>query len=197
MVFPNHLDMFAPADNLLPTKNAYLALEQTSPERHEYVAGQVYAMAGGSEEHDLIAGNFYSRLRAHLRGSDCRVFSGNMKIHIPALDIFYHPDLSVTCDPNDRERYFKERPKLLVEVLSPGTERIDRNEKLINYRQLTSLEEYLLVSQTAPWVGVYRRDGSGHWVNEIVQGQGHLTLESVGLTMTLVEVYEDTAISAW
>jgi Uma2 family endonuclease len=182
---------------LLPTKNAYLALEQTSPERHEYVAGQVYAMAGGSEEHDLIAGNFYSRLRAHLRGSDCRVFSGNMKIHIPALDIFYYPDLSVTCDPNDRERYFKERPKLLVEVLSPGTERIDRNEKLINYRQLPSLEEYLLVSQTAPWVGVYRRHGSGHWASETVQGQGQLTLESVGLTMTLAEVYEDTAISAW
>jgi Uma2 family endonuclease len=120
-----------------------------------------------------------------------------MKIHIPVLDIFYYPDLSVTCDPNDRERYFKERPKLLVEVLSPSTERIDRNEKLINYRQLPSLEEYLLVSQTAPWVGVYRRDVSGHWASETVQTQGHLTLESVGLTMTLAEVYEDTAISAW
>jgi Uma2 family endonuclease len=84
-----------------------------------------------------------------------------------------------------------------VEVLSPSTERIDRNEKLINYRQLPSLEEYLLVSQTAPWVGVYRRDVSGHWASETVQTQGHLTLESVGLTMTLAEVYEDTAISAW
>lgn len=148
-------------------------------------------MAGGSEEHDLIAGNFYTRLRAHLRDSDCRVLSGNMKIHIGALDIFYYPDVSMTCDPADTERYFKERPKLLVEVLSPGTERIDRNEKLMNYRQLESLEEYVLVSQTAPRVEVYRRDGSGNWASEIIQADALLTLESVGLTMTMAEVYEE------
>jgi len=186
--------MFSPADNPPLTKEAYLALEQTSLERHEYVAGQVYAMAGGSEEHDLIAGNFYTRLRAHLRGSDCRVFSGNMKIHIAALDIFYYPDVSVTCDPADTERYFKEHPKLLVEVLSPGTERIDRNEKLMNYRQLSSLEEYVLVSQTAAVVEVYRRDGAGNWVSETIKANDSLTLESVGLTLTMAEVYEEVAV---
>ena len=183
--------MIAAADNHPLTKQAYLALEHSSPERHEYVAGQVYAMAGGSEEHDLIAGNFYTRLRAHLRGTDCRVFSGNMKIHIAALDIFYYPDLSVTCDPTDAERYFKERPKLLVQVLSPGTERIDRSEKLINSRQLESLQEYVLVSQIAAVVEVYRREANGSWGREVLKDNSPLRLESVGLTMAMADIYED------
>lgn len=177
------------------TPTSYLAFEQTSAERHEYVAGQVYAMAGGSEEHDLIAGNFYTQLRAHLRGTRCRVFSGNMKIHIARLDIFYYPDVSVTYDPTDTERYFKAHPKLLVEVLSPGTERIDRNEKLLNYRQLESLEEYVLVSQTAKKVEVYRRDTSGHWTVETCGEKDPLILTSVGFTLTMDDIYEDVELS--
>jgi Uma2 family endonuclease len=186
--------MVASAEHSWLTINAYLTLEQTSLERHEYVAGQVYAMAGGSEEHDLIAGNFYTRLRSHLRGQGCRVFSGNMKIYIAKLDIFYYPDLSVICDPADTERYFKERPQLLIEVLSPSTARIDRNEKLINYRQIESLEEYVLVSQTEAMVEVYRRGAAGAWVSEVLKGDGAVRLTSVGLTLTLAEIYEDVIL---
>lgn len=188
--------MYASPENPVLTAAAYLTFEQASLERHEYVAGQVYAMAGGSEEHDLIAGNFYTQLRGHLRGTDCRVFSGNMKVYIANLDIFYYPDVSVTCDPTDTERYFKERPKLLIEVLSPGTERIDRNEKLINYRQLNSLEEYVLVSQTAKKVAVYRRDPLGNWTIETLDNDDQLKLTSVGLTMSMNDIYEDVEFSA-
>ncbi|PSN17545.1 hypothetical protein C7271_17170 [filamentous cyanobacterium CCP5] len=187
--------MFASAEHPFLTVDEYLTLEQTSLERHEYVAGQAYAMAGGSEEHDLIAGNIYMRLRSHLRGTEYRVFSGNMKIRIAEPDIFYYPDVSVTCDPGDREKYFKERPTLLVEVLFPGTARIDRNEKLMNYRQLDSLQEYLLVSQTEPAVEMYRRDAAGLWQGELFKAEGPLFLKSVELTLSLSEIYEDLAFS--
>lgn len=183
--------MYASTETSDLTAAAYLTFEQTSLERHEYVAGQVYAMAGGSEAHDLIAGNFYTQLRRHLRGTGCRAFSGNMKVYIETLDIFYYPNVSVTCDPKDTERYFKAHPKLLIEVLSPGTERIDRNEKLINYRRLASLEEYVLVSQTAKKVEVYRRDAAGHWTTQTLVNEGQLTLASVDLTMSMDDIYED------
>ncbi len=187
--------MFASVQTYALTVEDYLALEQTSPDRHEYVAGQVYSMAEGSEEHDLIAGNVYTRLRAYLRGQGCRVFSGNMRIYIEELDVFYYPDVSVVCDPADTGKYFKKRPKLLVEVLSPGTERIDRNAKLINYHQLISLEEYVLISQTQAMVEVYRRNATGDWQREVIEGDRRLTLESVGLTLTLADVYDEVILA--
>ncbi|NJL46671.1 MAG: Uma2 family endonuclease [Leptolyngbyaceae cyanobacterium SM2_5_2] len=187
--------MVASVQNSALTVEDYLVLEQTSLNRHEYVAGQIYCMAGGSEEHDLIAGNVYTRLRAHLRGQGCRVFSGNMKIYIQELDTFYYPDVSVVCDPADTGKYFKKHPKLLVEVLSPGTERIDRNEKLMNYRQIASLEEYVLISQTQLVVEIYRRNSAGAWQGEVIEGDGNLTLASLGLTLSLADIYDEVTLA--
>ncbi len=122
--------------------DAYLEGEETSEIRHEYIGGQVYAMSGGSEAHNLICGNLYSAMRHHLRGSPCKVFMADMKLrlNIAEDDIFYYPDLLVTCDPSDNERYFKTQPSVLVEVLSPSTERLDRREKFLSYIALPSLE---------------------------------------------------------
>jgi Uma2 family endonuclease len=176
------------------TVSEYLQLELESEIRHEYIAGEVYAMAGASEEHDLICGNIYVKLRQHLRGSGCRVFSSDMKVKIEELDIFYYPDISVSCDDGDREKYFKKSPCLLVEVLSNGTKRTDKHEKLVNYLEIQSLQEYVLVSQDRVKVEVYRQDDNGNW-NATVLGEGDvLSLESVGLKMTVGEVYEDVEI---
>ncbi|MEB3829117.1 Uma2 family endonuclease [Phormidium sp. CCY1219] len=172
----------------------YLNLEQHSNLRHEYIAGQVYAMSGGSEAHDLISVNLLTRLRTHLRGSGCRVFSGNMKVKIESLDLFYYPDVSVTCDLQDREKYFKTRPCSIVEVLSPNTERVDRHEKWNNYRQLDSLQEYVLVSQTEMKVEIYRRGDRGDWTREIFGPADTIQFAAVGLEMTVAEIYEEVEL---
>lgn len=172
------------------TVEDYLIAEANSPIRHEYMGGYVFAMAGASEEHNIIAGNLYASLRPHLRGSSCRVFMSDMKVKIQD-DIFYYPDLLVTCNREDNHRYFKTQPNLIIEVLSESTETTDRREKLMNYQTLESLKEYVLISQNQMQVEVYRQDTSGNWTVQILGKDNDLTLESVGLTVTMAQIYED------
>lgn len=123
--------------------NEYLALEQQSPTRHEYRQGLVYAMAGGSDNHDRIAFNLLSLIDRHLGNSDCRFHSGNVKVNY-ADNFYYYPDAFVTCDPRDRlDRQIKRYPKLIVEVLSPSTQAFDCGEKFEDCKQLDSLLEYV------------------------------------------------------
>ena len=177
------------------TVEEYIQLEQTSESRHEYLGGQVFAMSGGSKEHNLIGGNIYSRLRSHLRGGSCSVFMADMKVRIELANqnksIFYYPDVIVSCDSQDTERFFLNYPCLIIEVLSPSTETIDRREKLVNYRTLKSLQEYVLVSQDEIKVEVYRQDSQGNWLIQILGKDEQLTLDSIGLNLTMADIYED------
>jgi Uma2 family endonuclease len=189
--------MSLPAQVVDLTVEEYLAGEKVSDIRHEYIAGQVFAMAGASEAHNLIAGNVHSRLRAHLRGTQCRAFISDMKVRIEAADTFYYPDVAVTCDPEDKEAYFKTRPCLIVEVLSPHTAVTDRREKRLAYRKLKSLREYVLISQDEMLIEVYRRNAQGRWEIEKLGPHDELRFESlpVGvLTMTMREIYEDVSL---
>ena len=178
--------------NLL-TAEEYLEFEQDGEIRHEYVAGQIFAMAGASEAHNLIVGNIFALLRPHLRGGSCRAFVSDMKVKVKAqkADIFYYPDLLVTCEPNDREKYFKTSPNLIVEVLSNSTETTDKREKRLNYQSLESLQEYVLVSQDEIRVEIYRKDDRGNWTVETLGKDDNLQLDSVGLTLTMADIYED------
>lgn len=178
--------------NLL-TVEEYLKSEQDTEIRHEYVAGQVYAMAGASEAHNLIVGNIFALLRPHLRGSSCRAFVSDMKVKVKAqkVDIFYYPNLLVTCDPNDNKKYFKTNPNLIVEVLSDSTEATDRREKRINYQTIESLQEYVLISQDKIKVEIYRKDNNGNWRVETLGKDDKLSLHSVDLTLTMADIYED------
>ena len=175
------------------TVEEYLDLEQDAEIRHEYVAGQIYGMAGASEAHNLVVGNIFALLRPHLRGSSCRGFVSDMKVKVKMqqADIFYYPDLLVTCDPNDNKKYFKTSPNLIVEVLSNSTETTDRREKRLNYQSLNSLQEYVLVSQDEIKVEVYRRDKNNNWTVETLAKNDNLELNSVGLTLTMADIYED------
>ncbi|MBR8828411.1 MAG: Uma2 family endonuclease [Gomphosphaeria aponina SAG 52.96 = DSM 107014] len=173
------------------TPDEYLKLELERDFRHEYIAGQVYAMSGTSEEHNIIAGNIYMKLRNHLQGKGCKVFMSDMKARIESLDIFYYPDILVTCNPEDRGKYFKNKPCLIVEVISPSTARTDRNEKLYNYGEIESLQEYVLVSQDQMRVEIYRKNNQGDWLREIINNEGVINIESVGLEITMAEIYED------
>ncbi|MFN5990246.1 MAG: Uma2 family endonuclease [Dolichospermum sp.] len=174
----------------------YLELEQTSDIRHEYFAGEVFAMAGGSKEHNIITLNIASRLRSRLRGSSCNVFMSDMKVRINLANenqtIFYYPDVIVSCDTEDQDRYFLNYPCLIIEVLSPSTETIDRREKLLNYRSLASLKEYVLISQDQVKVEVYRQDEKRNWtIQTLINRDDKLHLDSVGLILEMTDIYED------
>lgn len=173
--------------------NEYLNLELDAEIRHEYVAGQIYAIADASEAHNLIVGNIFALLRPHLRGSSCRTFFSDMKVKVKTqqADIFYYPDLLVTCDSNDNQKYFKTSPSLVVEVLSDSTKTIDKREKRINYQSLDSLQEYVLVSQDEIKVEIYRRDNDNNWTVETLDENDTLILDSVGLALSMTDIYED------
>jgi Uma2 family endonuclease len=137
----------------------YLRGELHSEVRHEFIDGQIYAMVGASRRHGLIALNLASLLRPRLRGTPCQLFVADMKVRlrIAGEEVFYYPDLVLSCDPEDREDYFVSRPCLIIEVLSEATERIDRREKMLAYQTIPTFNEYLLVAQDLPRVEVYRR----------------------------------------
>jgi Uma2 family endonuclease len=172
----------------------YLEGEQVGDVKHEYIAGQVYAMAGTSLEHNQLALNVASWLRRRLRGGRCRTFISDVKVRIDPIGTFYYPDVVVTCEEEGKARYYISRPCLIVEVLSPSTEVIDRREKLLTCRQLDSLREYVLIAQDERRIEVYRRDDAGEWGQEILGPNADLRFESLpggALSMTMDEVYED------
>lgn len=172
----------------------YLHGELSSEIRHEYVDGEVYAMAGAGEAHNLIAGNIFAKLRDFARGGPCRVFISDMKLHVQTWKAYYYPDILVTCDPTDNHSHFKERPSLVVEVLSPNTESTDRREKMLAYRTLSSLKEYVLVATDKRQVEIYRRDEHDEWQLAAVSPDGPLLLESVDASLTLDDIYEDVKL---
>jgi Uma2 family endonuclease len=171
--------------------NEYIQGEQLSDVRHEYISGKVYAMAGGSEAHNVLSGNLYAAIRHHFSGKPCKVFMADMKLRLQIADddIFYYPDLLVTCDPSDSEKYYKTQPVVLVEVLSPSTERLDRREKFLSYQRLPSLQEYVLVDQEKMLVTRFRKDNE--WKPEHLAQGDSLTLPSIDFELSLTDIYED------
>jgi Uma2 family endonuclease len=171
----------------------YLEGEQGSDIRHEYVAGQVFAMAGAGEKHNRIAGNLFFHLRAAARGKECGVFISDMKVRVEQNNAYYYPDVMVTCDPQDTESLHKRLPCLIVEVLSPATEAIDRREKLIAYRTLPSLRYYLLVSQEKRQVEYYTRDTDNRWLIAVIEDNGSLEIfcNDLKVNFSLDDIYED------
>lgn len=173
----------------------YLEKESNSELRHEYLGGQIFAMVGGSKAHNIITLNIASRLRSQLRGGACDVFMSDMKVKLRAANqnktIFYYPDVVVTCSPDDRDNYLVNYPCVIFEVLSPSTEVSDRREKLVNYQTIGSLQEYVLVSQDEIKVEVYRQDLQENWTKEILGSEDKLVLNSVNLSLTMTDIYED------
>jgi Uma2 family endonuclease len=175
----------------------YLAGEPISEFRHEYIGGEIHAMAGASEEHNAISLNLATALQSHLKGRRCRAFIHDMKVRLQIAgdDVFYYPDVMVACDPRDTDRYFKRFPTVIVEVLSPETERTDRREKFLSYQQIETLEEYVLVAQDKSEVTVFRR--ANQWRPEIVrQASDSLTLSSLEFSLALVDLYDGVNLSA-
>jgi len=174
----------------------YLRLEEDAGSKHEFLAGQVWAMAGGTPEHARIAGNVLTLLNIQLSGRKCSVFPSDLRIRVKATGLGTYPDVSVICghvelDPDDRQRHTAVNPKVLVEVLSPSTEAYDRGDKLAQYKQIATLEEIVLIAHDRRAIQVVRREADGTW-SQHVAGDGELAqLASIACGLPVAEVYRD------
>ena len=181
--------MVALPDRLLMTAAEYLTWEPTQEERYEYWDGEVVAMSGGTRNHNRISGNFFRILDDALLNRSCDVYIADVKVQVEPGQKYFYPDVVVTCDERDDNTQFVQFPCLIIEVLSPSTEAIDRGIKFARYRQFTSLQEYVLVQADRYHVEVFRRNDRGQWVLSEYNLEDRLLLESINIEITISELY--------
>lgn len=172
----------------------YLVLERGSDVRHEYLRGEIFAMAGGTPEHAALGAALTIALGNALRGRPCRVFSGDLRVRVPDTDLATYPDVSVVCEqllhPDD-DPHAVTNPALLVEVLSDSTEAYDRGDKAAHYRRIPSLKAYLLVAQSKPRLELYTRNDAGRWeLTEAGPGE-KLAVAPLNIELAVDEIYAD------
>lgn len=172
----------------------YLAAEAASQLRHEYRHGHVYAMSGGTLAHDLIANAVRAALAAHLTTGPCMVLGPDVRLRVSPT-IYYYPDAMVICQ-EDLELTASEieTPRLIIEVLSESTERMDRGEKFADYQTIAALEEYVLVNSRQRSVERFRRAERGLWIYQRYDPDSAITLESVDLSLPLAAIYRRTRL---
>ena len=176
----------------LPTMTVeeYFRFEKASPVKYEYVAREVYAMAGATVRHDRIATNILVRLSLAARPGPCDVFSSDMRVEV-ARDRYYHPDVTVVCTPVAESDIVARNPCVVVEVTSPSTARIDRGEKLDAYRSMATLQSYLIVDHRRRRVERHWRETLGsEWRREEIVGDGRVRVPCLDIELTLDEIYE-------
>ncbi len=173
------------------TEQAYLEGEKIADEKHEYVNGKVYAMAGTSKRHNRITVNIVRALPLQRQdGTPCSVYNSDVKVRAEKVNSYYYPDVIVDCMQDDTDDYYLETPCLIVEVTSKSTEWKDYAEKLIAYQKLASLQVYLIVAQDQPLVTQYYRDAEGGWrVARFDQLDQALTLPCPEMALSLVDIY--------
>ena len=176
------------------TPDDYLAKEQIGVVRHEFVNGAVYAMSGASAAHNLIRGNASAYLLGNVP-EPCFVFSAEMKLQVKTNEEerYYYPDVFVSCDPSDSASHIGRSAVLVIEVLSPTTERIDRTEKFEAYARKAELLEYGLLSQEAMELELFRRRTK--WQRELFLADDVVTFESIGVTTNVSQFYRRVAIA--
>jgi len=175
------------------TSEEYLEYERASETKSEYFNGEIFAMAGATLEHNQITLNIASSLRTELRDRPCQAFTSDMRVKVGATGLYTYPDVVVACGDIQLEDYRRDtllNPVLIVEVLSKSTAHYDRGEKFAQYRRLDTLQEYLLVSQDRCRVERFVRRGDEWMLTEFNDLQGALSLESVGCTLRLADVYD-------
>lgn len=180
-----------PVQRRLMSLDEYLAFEEQSSIKHEYVAGEVYAMSGVTTRHNLITLNLTRGLHAAARARGCRVFATDVKLK--AADRIYYPDVIVACGKAAEVELILEEPALVVEVTSPSTRATDRREKLDVYRRIPSLGMYLIVDQRRRHVLVYRPQG-GEWMRDELTGEGTIAISRLGIELSLDAIYDDVPL---
>jgi len=182
------------------TMEEYLEMENASEEKHEYYQGEIFAMSGARLPHIIVTGNLFASLRSKLKGKPCRPYGNDMRIHIPANTLFTYPDLTIICGKpeslnNDGLNFLN--PTVLIEVLSPSTRKYDRESKFKLYRDIPSLKEYVMVDPASISVEAHYINSSGNWeLQDFTSIDDDLSLNSVGVSLTLKEIYEDTQVAS-
>ena len=169
------------------THEEYFALEQAEDQRYEYHAGEIFAMAGGTESHALISMNVGAALVSALRGKPCRVYGADMKLYVRDYDKFCYPDVQVLCEKGIRHGVYVENPVLVVEVLSDSTESYDRGRKFEHYRSIETLQYYVLVDQNRKHVELYERETSRGWF--LTDSLGCVVLSGLDISVEVEEIY--------
>jgi len=174
------------------TEREYLEREALAAERHEYVGGVAYAMAGAGERHSRIALNLFVALRLATRGTSCGVYVSDMKLRVAHASAYYYPDVMLSCEPSSPETIFKEAPCFIAEVLSPSTAAIDTREKLHAYRGIETLRYYVVVDSDRMSVAYHLRGDDGGWLAANLDPGERLEVVCgpVRAELTLAGVYE-------
>lgn len=175
------------------TYDEYLALEASSPLKHEYIRGEVYAMSGGTPTHARLGATLIAALVSALKGRPYVVYASSLSVRVEATDATLHPDVTVCgkLETSARDKNAVVNPKVIVEVLSESTEGYDRGAKASHYRQIPALSEFVLVSQAEPLVEVHRRNERGRWELAVEARSGEVPIEGLGVALTVEEIYAD------
>jgi Uma2 family endonuclease len=176
------------------TPEAYLEFERASATKHEYFGGKVYAMTGASANHNLIVANTLASLHGQLRKRPCRVYPSDMRVKTQSSILYTYPDISIVCGEHyfeDAERDTLLNPVVIIEVLSPSTERYDRGKKFQHYRTLASLQEYVLIAQDSIRIEHFVRQPNDEWLlSDTTEIDSRVELTSIERHLVLADVYE-------
>lgn len=176
------------------TPEEYLARERSAEYKSEYYNGEIFAFAGASREHNLIAGNIYSNLHQQLRKKNCEVYPSDMRVKVTATGLYTYPDVVIVCGRpqfEDEKKDILLNPFVIFEVLSPTTENYDRGTKFTHYRTISSLTDYILVAQDSIHVEHYVRQSDRTWLfSEYKSAEEKIQIESVGCELLVEEIYE-------
>ncbi len=173
----------------------YLALEEASTYKNEYINGEIWAMAGASEAHVTISLNLALLLRQQLKGSPCRVYIADMKVKVATANAFFYPDVFVSCEPREQHNtLYKQHPIFIAEVLSPSTEAFDRGKKFAYYRQLDSLQHYWLIDSQSMAIDCFTRSSHHDWILHTASSpEQMLTLDKLPGQYGVQAIYDDVA----
>ncbi len=190
--------MMNPALQTTFDAEAYLAWEERQVEKHEYIAGEVFAMAGARREHAVVSLNLAAAFKQRLRGGPCQAYVADLKLRVEAADAFFYPDVVVSCDPRDHAAgQFIAHPTLIVEVLSESTAAFDRGNKFAAYRSLPSLREYVLVDIEARRLETFRRTPENDWLfHESLSGCGECFFPALNVSIPFEEIFENVVPQA-
>lgn len=184
--------MASPVKNYV-TVEEYFLLEEASPEKHEYLDGKVIAMAGATEEHNAIVSNLIREIGSFLKGKECNIYPSDFRVTTPAGKNYFYPDASIVCgDTQKQPNVFDTllNPLVIFEVISEGTEKIDRGYKFFYYQQIPSLQEYVLIDSREYAVEVIRRKDDGLWkFDKFSSSNKEVHLNSIGFTLSFDDIY--------
>ena len=176
------------------TEKGYLSWERASELKHDFYQGEIFSMAGASERHNLIVSNVIGELRAQLKKTPCRVYPGDMRLKIRKTGLNTYPDVMVICGKrefSDDQQDTVLNPDVIIEVLSDSTESYDRGLKFENYRKLSSLKEYIMISQNKQKIEKYFKDENGNWIlAESDEESPTITFDSIDCQLSHPEVYD-------